>query len=71
MAKKKEKLGVCCRCGYDGKVESDCVREVRGKLKVNEDGHCDHWWDGETEEDEIANALATAPKTTLTKAEGE
>lgn len=35
--------GVCCRCGYDKVPETDCPKD--------EDGHCQHWWDGDPDVD--------------------
>ena len=38
--------GKCCSCGYEGKTETPCT--------VREDQtHCEHWWDGSEEDQEI------------------
>lgn len=38
--------GKCCSCGYEGKEETPCP-------KREDKTHCEHWWDGNQEDQEI------------------
>jgi len=38
-----EKGGTCCACGYSGQEETECTAR-------EDKTHCNHWWDGKTEE---------------------
>jgi hypothetical protein len=42
--------GVCCACGYDGEVETDCPEREDGQ-------HCMHWYDGP--EDDASGLAST------------
>jgi hypothetical protein len=37
--------GKCCACGYSGEEETPCHHSPDGN-------HCEHWWDGPTDEDD-------------------
>lgn len=48
------KDGRCCSCGYDGEVETPC-------LKREDETHCEHWWDGP---EEVALVMSPRPEGT-------
>lgn len=45
--------GLCCKCGYSGVEETPCPKD--------EDGHCQHWWDGDPETPGPTPPLSTKP----------